>query len=162
MAGIKLKFNFADLLEEIQEAGGNVDKAAADLAELSADVVATELRAAAASSGTPASITNKIRKKVTAEGSKCSVNVGWEMSGGSADDLSTGQKAAILNYGTPRRSVKKSDIHAEIEGEFKTLKLNRGAITGKHFIADAKKSSAKRLKTAQQEALNKMLSDLRG
>ena len=160
MAGIKLKFDFSGLLEALQEAGGDVDAAAAEIANESGEIVANELRSAAASSGVP-SIAAGVRHTVDGAGSKYTVKAGWEMNKSGSENLSVGQLAAIFNYGTPERFVKKKNVRVQINGSFKTLSLSRGKIAGRGFIQKAKKSSAPKVKAAQKEALNKMLARLR-
>lgn len=148
---LKIKINgFEKMLEHIQEAGKDVDTAAAQAIKDSASIVETELRASCITSGVPDSITREIRKKVTASNGTYSAEVGWELGAYNPKDPSTGYKAIFLNYGTVRRQTARGK--------------NRGAIRKKppteQFIARAKKAAKPKIRKAQQRIIDTVKGDI--
>lgn len=150
---VKIKIQgFEKMLEQVQEAGRDVDTAAAQAIRESASIVEAELKASCAASDVPDSITREIRKKVTASNGTYSAEVGWELGAYNPKDPSAGYKAIFLNYGTVRRQTARGK--------------NRGAIKKKpptaQFIAKAKSSAKRKVRKAQQRVIDKVKGDIGG
>lgn len=163
MASIKLKVDFSELLEDIKDAGGDVDKAAKQLADECAKTMHNELVSECNASGVPASVSGEVQHNVTstAGGNTYLIEAGWKMGDYNPKNPSAGYKAVFLNYGTPRRAVKGSKrVHRNVNGAWVTLKQDRGAVTARGFIDRAKKSARKKIKKTQTEALKQMLKEL--
>lgn len=148
---LKIKINgFEKMLEHIQEAGKDVDTAAAQAIKDSASIVETELKASCAASNVPGSITREIRKKTSASAGTYSAEVGWELGAYNPKNPSTGYKAIFLNYGTVRRQTARGK--------------NRGAIEKKpptqQFIVRAKKAAKPKIRKAQQRIIEKVKGDI--
>lgn len=142
-SGIKLNITgFENLLEQIQQADGNINSATEQALNESAAVVAEELRSAATSAGVPASVVNAIKQDAAKwNGNKCSVSVGWKLGTFDPRNPSQGYKALFANYGTPHRQE-----HGKVKGQF--------------FITDAKKRASKRVKKIQKQTLENILKGL--
>ena len=151
---------FKELLEQIEKAGGNVDNATMRAVQESAQVVESELRNACNAAGVPSSVTSEITTEVTQSGNRTSAKVGWSMGNYDPKNPSAGYKAVFLNYGTPKRTVKKDHIHHELTGGFVTLGKDRGQIAPRGFIGAAKKASGKKVKKKQEELLQEILKGL--
>lgn len=163
MAGIKLNLKgFEKMLDEIQVAGGNVDKAAEETLLECAKVVETELHSACDAAGVPSSVSSEIRTETGQSGNRHFARVGWKMGNYNPLKLSAGYKAVFMNYGTIRRKVKDIGEHATVGGNWKTLGTDRGAVTGTGFIGQAKEASAPKVKKIQKQKLNEILKGLKG
>lgn len=149
--GIKINLKgFDKMLENIKAAGGDVDRAAREAIEESAQIVEAELISATKASGVPSSITDGIKKKTSHSGDRYSAEVGWELNEYDPKHPSTGYKAIFLNFGTVRRQTAKG--------------LDRGAIPKRtkdqQFIYRAKKAARPKVKKAQEKILKKAMEDL--
>lgn len=163
MAGIKLNLKgFEKMLEEIQAAGGDVDKAAKETLTECAKVVEDELQAACNAAGVPSSVSSEIGIETGKSGDRHFARVGWKMGDYNPKKLSAGFKAVFMNYGTIRRKVKDTGEHATVGGNWKTLGTDRGAVTGTGFISQAKEASAPKVKKIQKQKLTEILKGLRG
>ena len=163
MAGIKLNLKgFEKMLEEIQAAGGDVDKAAQETLTECAKVVEDELIAACNAAGVPSSVSSEIGIETGKSGDRHYARVGWKMGDYNPKKLSAGFKAVFMNYGTIRRKVKDTGEHATVGGNWKTLGTDRGEVTGKGFISAAKDASDKKVKKIQKQKLDEILKGLRG
>ena len=133
---------FDKLLEQIQEAGGNIDKATEQAINKSVDVVSQDLHNACDSAGVPSSVSSEIKSdRAEWDGNKCSARVGWKLGTYDPKNLSQGFKAIFLNYGTPRRK-------------------KHGKITARNFIATTKKTSKPKLRKIQKQTLDEILKGL--
>lgn len=161
MAKIKMTLDFTKLLEEIKDAGGDIEKAAKRVADECADVMAKELKTECDASGVPSSVSGEIRHGVTATsgGNVYEVEAGWKMGEYNPKDPSAGYKAVFLNYGTARRKTKERE-RREVGGEWVTLGTDRGAVEPRGFISRAKDSAGKKIKKVQRDALKEMLKEL--
>lgn len=149
--GIKINLKgFDKMLEQLQEAGGDVSTAAASAIRESAKVVESELRAAASESGVPSDITSEIRAHTSSEGDRYEAEVGWQMGNYDPKKPSAGYKAVFLNYGTVKRYTKKGQYRGEITKPAQS----------QQFIHKAKKAARPKVKKIQQEILKKVLGDL--
>ncbi|MBQ1903504.1 MAG: hypothetical protein II168_03970, partial [Ruminococcus sp.] len=78
--GISLSLKgFDKLLEQLKEAGKDVDTEAARLIKEDAAIVDTELRASCKASNVPDDIINEIRKRVQSGLNVYSAEIGWEL-----------------------------------------------------------------------------------
>ena len=133
---------FDKLLEQIQEAGGNIDKATEQAINKSVVVVSQDLHTACNSAGVPSNVSSEIKSdRAEWNGNKCSARVGWKLGAYNPDNPSQGYKAIFLNYGTPRRK-------------------KHGKITARNFIATTKKASQPKLRKIQKETLDEILKGL--
>lgn len=140
MARIKLQLKgFDEMLERIQAAGGDVDRAVDSCIRQSAQIMHTELKAEMQSSGVDGGLVGRMpQPEISTEGNKHTAKVGYKMGNYNPDDPSDGFKAVFWNYGTPRRT-------------------KHGKVAAHGYIARAKKNAAPKLKKAQQQALDKIL-----
>lgn len=143
--GIKLNLKgFEKTLHQLQEAGKDAEKAAAQAIRESAEVFEQELKSECAASKVPASISSEIRTKVTQDGQgRYVAEVGWELGPYRPNDPSEGYKAVFLNYGTPKRQAKAG--------------RNRGRIEARGFIGRAKKKARTKVKRIQKRVLEEAL-----
>ena len=163
MASIKLKLDFDGMLEAIKDAGGDVDRAAAQAAKECAQTMHDELVSECNASGVPSSVSGEIEHNVTATsgGNRYEIEAGWKMGAYDPSNPSAGYKAVFLNYGTPKGPRKaKKKTHVPYGGAWVTT-ANRGQIVGRGFIDRAKKGAKKKIKKVQKEALQKMLEELK-
>ncbi len=138
---------FEELLEEIKAADGDTERVIKAAAESGAQAYKQALNAECRASGVPSDVIQEIEKTVTAGKDYASARVGWKMGGYNPENPSAGYKAVFLNYGTPRRTTKTG--------------ANRGKVTKKGFIANAKRKARSKIKKAQKEALENILSRLK-
>lgn len=161
-SGITLNLKgFEKMLDEIQTAGGNVETAAQDTLNECAKVVETELHTACNAAGVPASISSEIGVQKEQSGNRFSAKVGWQKGSYNPHNLSAGYKAVFFNYGTPRRSVRESGKHINIDGNWVTVGTDRGAVTGRGFIEAAKDASRPKVRRIQKQKLDEILKGLK-
>lgn len=151
-SGIKINLKgFEKMLEDLQAAGGNVERVAAAAIRDSAQVVETTLRDEAKASGVPDSITSEIKTKTSGSFNQYSAEVGWQLDTYDPRNPSAGYKAIFLNYGTVRRTTRSGK--------------NRGAIpkraTTQQFIYTAKKKARPKVRKLQKEAIQRALEGLK-
>lgn len=150
--GIKINLKgFEKMLEDLQAAGGNVERAAAETIRESARVVEAELRAETKADDIPDDIPAEIQAKTSSSGDRYEAEVGWELGTYHPADPSAGYKAIFLNYGTVRRTTKAGKNRGEIP------KRKRE----QQFIYTAKKKAQPKVRKLQNEMLKKALEDLR-
>lgn len=137
---IKLQFSgFDGLLEQIQKAGGTVDRAVESCMKQSAQIMQSELKNEMKASG----VDNDLIARMPApefkqDGNTMIARVGYKKGAYNPNDISDGYKVVFLNYGTPKRS-------------------KHGKVEAKGFIDRAQKKARKQIKKAQKEALEKIL-----
>lgn len=132
---------FDKLLQQIQEAGADVDKAVVKAMEESVDIVYSDLQEEAHAVGVPDSVTQAIKKDpVKSDGNYISGAVGWKLGQYNPRNLSQGYKAVFMNYGAVRK--------------------NRGTIAARGFIAAAKEKSKKNVKAVQRKTFNEIIKGL--
>ena len=162
-SGITVTVDFKDLLEKIQEAGGDIEAATFDAARKSAKVIYNELLSESKASGLPESVTSAISFQAERDesGNRYGVTVGWKLGAFNPKNPSAGHKAIFQNYGTPHRYTKLDRrVPAKNESGWATTN-DRGFITGRGFIARAKKKAQPKVKKIQQETLNEILRGLK-
>lgn len=134
---IKLKLTgFEDILENIKNAGADIDKVAKDVVEQSAETIDSDYRATMRSKGVSERLVNDMpAPRINQHGNTTIGEVGYSKGAYDPNNPSDGYLALFINYGTPR-------------------------IAPRNFIAEMKKASYPKVKKQQQEALNQVLRDL--
>ena len=137
---IKLKLSgFDDLLEQIEKAGGTIDRAAESCLKQSAQIMQTELKNQMKESGVDNDLIARMpAPQIEKNGNAMIARVGYKKGAYNPEDLSDGFKAIFLNYGTPRRS-------------------KHGKVEAKGFIDRAQKKARPKIKKAQKQTLEKIL-----
>lgn len=152
---------FDDLIQKINNANINSIQAAQQAAKAGANVVKNQLISECKTSGVPNKLISSIRIKEKTSGSSVSEQVGWDVPGYNPRNIADAYKVIFLNYGTPRRTTRKSKQRAIMpDGSWVTLGNNRGEITSRDFIKRAKSRSKSKIKKAQIECLKKILREV--
>ncbi len=140
---IKLQLSgFDELFEQIKKAEGNVDKAAEQCLQESAQVMQSELKAQMQKSGVDGALINRMPPpELKKDGNTMIARVGYKKGAYNPDDLSDGFKVVFLNYGTPKRS-------------------KHGKVEAKGFIDKAQRKAKKQIKKKQEETLKKIIGEL--
>lgn len=130
---------FDELLEQIQKAGGSIDRAADSCLRQSAQIMQTELKAQMQAAGVENDLIARMPPpQIEVKGNRYRAAVGYKKGSYDPDDPSDGYKVVFLNYGTPRRSM-------------------HGKVAARGFIQKAKKNARPQIKKAQQQTLEKIL-----
>ena len=130
---------FDDLLEQIQKAGGSIDRAADSCLRQSAQIMQSELKSQMQAAGVDGDLINSMPPpQITVENNRYSAAVGYEKGDFDPSNPSDGYKVVFLNYGTPRRT-------------------KHGKVAARGFIQKAKKKARPQIKKAQRETLEKIL-----
>ena len=128
---------FDELLKNIEDAGGSIQKAVDNGVRKGAQIQDTELKAQMRKSHVKSGLINRMPPPaIEWVGDTCTARVGYKMGDYNPKELSDGYKVAFLNYGTPR-------------------------ISPREFISAAKKKAKPQIKKAQEEVLNKVLARLK-
>ena len=137
---IKLKLSgFDELLEQIEQAGGTIDRAAESCLKQSAQIMQSELKNQMKESGVDNDLIARMPpSEIKKDGNTMIARVGYKKGAYNPDDLSDGYKVVFLNYGTPKRS-------------------KHGKVEAKGFIDRAQKKARTKIKKAQKQALEKIL-----
>lgn len=146
MARLKVQLTgFDEIIKKIEKAGGSVNESVDKCVRKSADVLDTELRnamiKAKADSPKHSLVKNMDKPEISWEGNKCFAKVGYKLGNYDPNNLTDGFKALFLNYGTPRRKPSKE--------------------RAREYIKKAKTKANPIVKKEQQDALNKILEDLK-
>ena len=130
---------FDDLLEQIQKAGGSIDRAADSCLRQSAQIMQSELNSQMQAAGVDGDLINSMPPpQITVENNRYSAAVGYKKGDFDPSNPSDGYKVVFLNYGTPRRT-------------------KHGKVAARGFIQKAKKKARPQIKKAQRETLEKIL-----
>ncbi len=130
---------FDDLLEQIQKAGGEIDRAADSCLRQSAQIMQKELKAQMQAAGVDSDLINAMPPPtITVDGNNYRAEVGYKKGNYDPRNLSDGYKVVFLNYGTPRRTL-------------------HGKVVARGFIQAAKKKARPQIKKAQRATLEKIL-----
>lgn len=130
---------FDDLLEQIQKAGGNIDRAADSCLRQSAQIMQSELKAHMQAAGVESDLINAMPPpQIEVENNRYRAAVGYKKGAFDPRNPSDGHKVVFLNYGTPRRT-------------------KHGKVAARGFIERAKKKARPQIKRAQQQTLEKIL-----
>lgn len=134
---------FDDLLEQIQKAGGSIDRAADSCLRQSAHIMETELKAQMQAAGVDSDLINAMPPpQITVKDNRYSAAVGYKKGNYDPSNPSDGYKVVFLNYGTPHRTM-------------------HGKVAARGFIQKAKKKARPQIKKAQRETLEKILGRVR-
>ena len=155
MARMRLKVKgFDEMLERVQKAGGDIDRAARECMERSVEVLESNLIREAQASGAD---TSEVFHEVTASGNRVSAETGWKLGGYDSDNPSEGYRAMFREFGTGKHSER---------GKGKDRKTaaghNRGSTEPRPFMDRARKKSAKRVRAIQEETLQNIVKELEG
>lgn len=151
-AGIKIKLTgFDELLEAVQLASKDVDKAASNAIKESARIVEQELISAARNAGVPQDLINEIKVEVNYHAGEYYARVGWRLGAYDPSNPSPGYRAAFINYGTVRRITRQGWNRGQIDKPTKQ----------RQFISIAKRKANKRIKRLQQDIIKKVQEDLK-
>ena len=163
MARISLDINLTPLLEEIQRANGNVEAATMKAAEACTEILEDSLKASCNASGISGSISGAIKGETEklSGGNVYKSSAGWKMGSYNPRDPSPGYLALFFNYGTGKREVKTEKLRVNVGGKWETLSKNRGSISARRFLDDAKKDAKPKVKKAQEGILNEILGGLK-
>lgn len=130
---------FDELLEQIEKAGGSIDRAADSCVRQSANILQNELKAQMQAAGVDSDLINAMPPpQIEAKDNRYSAAVGYKKGSYDPRNPSDGYKVVFLNYGTPRRTM-------------------HGKVAARGFIEKAKKKARPKIKSAQQETLKKIL-----
>ena len=146
---LELSLNAQKMLEKINKANVNVDRAAYGAATAGARAYDAALRTTCEMADVPDSVTNHIETEITQKGNRTTAIVGWRLQNYNPAAPSAGFKAIFLNYGAPSSGTRTT-----------TKGANRGAIKGRGFIGKAKKMSKNEIKQAQEDFLHEVIKGL--
>lgn len=134
---------FEELFEQIQKAGGSIDRAADSCLRQSANIMQAELKAQMQAAGVDADLINAMpQPQIEVKGNRYGASVGYPKGSYDPSAPSDGYKVVFLNYGTPRRT-------------------KHGKVKARGFIEKAKKKARPQIKKQQQETLEKILGGMR-
>ena len=143
---------FEEMLEAVEKAGGNVDKAARQCAEKSVVILESNLIREAQASGAE---TSTVSHSVTAKGNIITAETGWELGSYDSSNPSEGYKAMFVEFGTGRHSARGKGKDRETAAGH-----NRGSTAPRPFLAQARKKSAKQIHAIQRETLQNIVKEL--
>ena len=140
---IELKLTgFDDLIREIQKAEGSVKSATKQCMNKSAQVMDAELKAQMQVANVPAhTIAAMPAPEVKEDHGLITAKVGYKKGAYNPDNLSTGYKVVMLNYGTPNRK-------------------QHGKVKARGFIQKAKRKAKPKIKKEQEATLKDILKGL--
>ena len=155
MARMRLQLKgFDEMLETIQKAGGDVDKAAKRCAERSVEVLESNLIKQAQESGAE---TSTVTHSVKVDGNRITAETGWKLGEYDSANPSEGYEAMFVEFGTGKHSARSKGKNRK-----KRAGYNRGSTQPRPFMAKARKKSAKAIRTIQQETLQDIVKELEG
>lgn len=155
MARIKLQLDgFEDMLARVQKANGDIDKAARDCMEKSAQILESNLRREAAAAGAE---TSEIVREVTSSKLKVKAEVGWKLGSYDSDNPSQGYRAMFVEFGTGKHSGRSAGKDRQTAAG-----ANRGSTAPRPFMAAARKKSKKPIHAVQEETLHNIVKELEG
>ena len=142
---IRLKLEgFAEMIAEIEKAGGSIDSAVQQCMQNSADIMQAELKAQMQAANVDGGLISRMPPPtLETEGNRITARVGYKKGEYNPDDPSDGYKVVFANYGTPHRS-------------------KHGKQPEKGFIQKAKKKANTKIKKAQKTTLDNILGGLKG
>lgn len=144
---VKLE-GFDELIQRIEKAGGDADKAARQARDDGAVAMEQALKAECNAANVPSSISSQIRVQSEGGDGRYKAKVGWDVPNYDPTNPAIAFLAMFLNYGTPRRQTKAGK--------------NRGLIVARGFIQKAKRKGGRAVKKAEQDAFKRILKELNG
>ena len=141
---IQLKLDgFEQLLKEIQQAEGNVEKATETCLRKSAAIMQDTLKAEMRRSDIDGEFIERMPEyEIEKNYGLITARVGYKKGAYNPDNLSDGYKAVFLNYGTPDRK-------------------KHGKVKARGFISRAKSKAKKPIKQQQEATLKDILKGLK-
>lgn len=139
---------FDELIQRIEKAGGDSDKAARKARDDGAVALEQALKAECNAANVPSSLSSQIRVKSESGNGSYKAKVGWDVPGYDPTNPAPAFKAMFLNYGTPRRQTRAG--------------ANRGLIVARGFIQKAKRKGGRAVKKAERDAFIKIIKELNG
>lgn len=115
-------YGFDEILKRMRDIGGNVDDAAKKTTHKIAPIARRYLVDECSKSKVPSQITSAIAIRYQDGNNIHSCDIGWRKGSYDPDNLSTGYKALILNYGTVRRRTHKGLYRGWLSRPYKTRK----------------------------------------
>lgn len=139
---------FDDLINQIEKAGGNIDKAVRKAVDDGAVAMKQSLVSECNAANVPSSLTSQIRIEETSGNGTFKAKIGWDVPNYDPKNPAPAFKAIFLNYGTPQRQTKAGQ--------------NRGRIVERGFIQKGKRKGGRAVKKAEKEAFEGILKELKG
>lgn len=143
---------FDEMLDKIQKAGGDVDKAARNCMEKSIKILESNLINEAQASGAD---TGEVAHSVTVSGNRIAAETGWKLGSYDSNNPSEGYRAMFVEFGTGKSSARSKGKDRQTAAGY-----NRGSTEPRPFIAKARKKSAKPIRAIQQETLQNIVKEL--
>ena len=147
MAKTKIKFElkgFEDLLEQIQKAGGSIERATEKALLNGANLLTNDFKTGAINRGLE--LDRLITPQVKWNKNRASIEAGFELGDYDERNPNSAYIAMFTEYGTIKRTTKAG--------------ANRGTITPDPFIRPAREKDAAKVKRYQKEALEEILRGL--
>lgn len=146
-------YGFEEWVEALQKAVDvDVDKATEQCFEECSKIVDDALEEKMQKANVPQSLRAKKSVYKDRRGNVYVFSDGWLKS-----DEEAFLKVCYLNYGTPKRATKAGGQRVQINGEWVTLKANRGKISPRYFITNAKRAAAQKVKKVQKNTLEEIM-----
>lgn len=141
---IKIKLEgFDDMLNDIEAAGGSIDKACISALSQSAQTMQSALKGAMNSSDLASDLANRMPPfQIEPSGNRFTAKVGFMETPYNPRNPSDYHKAVFANYGTPYRK-------------------RHGKESARGFVQKAKKAARPKIKKQQKAALTKILERLK-
>lgn len=141
---------FDKLLEQIQEADGDIKEATERALEAGAKLISDDIRAGATARNIPTG--NMIKPKAEWNGNRASIKAGFELGEYDPRKPSDGYLALFKEYGAPADGGKR----------ITKIGKNRGRVIADPFIRPALTQNKKNVQAAQRKALERILKNLGG
>lgn len=141
------------MLAKIQDAGGDVDKAASVCVEKSVRILESNLIKEATASGAE---TTTVSHSVTREGNRVAAETGWKLGAYDSDNPSEGYRAMFVEYGTGKHSKRSTGKDRQTKAG-----ADRGSTEPRPFLDKARKKSAKQIRAIQNETLHNIVKELK-
>lgn len=155
MARMRLKISgFDKMLERIQQAGGDVDKAARDCMEESLQVLESNLKKEAQANGVE---TTTVFHSVTTSGNRVKGEAGWPLGNYDSNNPSEGYAAMFAEFGTGKHSQRSKGKDRQTAAGH-----NRGSTEPHPFMEQARAQSVKPIKAIQRKTLKNIVKELEG
>lgn len=159
---IKLNiYGFDEMLDKLSSIGGNIDGAAKKVTHKIAPITKKYLDEECSKAKVPSNITSAITIRYQDGMNLHSCDIGWKKGTYDPDNLSTGYKAMMLNYGTVRRYTREGLYRGWLSRPYKMRKKpadpkpNQKIKAG--FIQRAIRKANSEIKQTMQEDMFKYL-----
>ena len=141
---IKIKLQgFENLINEISEAGGNVNAACDKAIRQSAQIMDAELKSNMKAANVPNDLISRMDEpQIESNANRYQARVGYHKGAYDPANPSDGYKVVFLNYGTPKRT-------------------QHGKIVARGFIQKAKRSAKRKIKAEMKNAFEVIIEGLK-